>query len=92
MDFVGALDFFTSPDGIICLIAGAIVGGLAMQLRKGWGIGLVGNIIAGAIGGVISGYVFDTINVIDVGDYADPVIAAIVGAAILVGIVGLLRR
>lgn len=92
MDFIGALDFFTTPDGIICLLVGAIVGAAASQLRKGWGLGLVGNLITGAIGGVISGYVFDTINVIDVGDYADPVIAAIVGAVILVGIVGLIRQ
>jgi uncharacterized membrane protein YeaQ/YmgE (transglycosylase-associated protein family) len=92
MDLVGALDFFTSPDGIICLIVGAIVGGAAIQLLKGWGIGLVGNLVLGAIGGVIGGYAFDVANIIDVGDYADPVIAAIVGAVILVGIVGVVRR
>ena len=49
---------------------------MVWQLLKGWGIGLVGNLVLGAIGGVIGGYAFDVANIIDVGDYADPVIAA----------------
>lgn len=91
MDIVGAMDFFTSPDGIICLITGAIIGGAISQFLQGWKLSLVMSIIVGAIGGVIGGYIFDLINIIDVGDYADPIIAAVVGAAVVLGLARLLR-
>lgn len=91
MDLVGALDFFTTPDGIICLIVGALVGGAATQLLKRWHLGLIPTIIVGGIAGVIGGYVFDVINVIDVGDYADPIIAAVVGAVVILGLLRVVR-
>ena len=76
-----------SMDSAICLIAGAIIGGLTGQVMRGFGT--IGNIAIGAAGGVIGGLVFDKINVIDVGDYADPVIAGAVGAIVVLA-VGLL--
>lgn len=91
MDLVGALDFFNSPDGIICLIVGALIGGGATQLLKGWHLGLIPTVIVGGLAGVLGGYVFDVINVIDVGDYADPIIAAAIGAVVVLGFLRLLR-
>jgi uncharacterized membrane protein YeaQ/YmgE (transglycosylase-associated protein family) len=86
------LDFATSPDGIICLLVGAIVGVVATQMLQGKGLGLVGSIVLGAVGGVISGYLFDLINIMDVGDYADPIIAAVIGSVVVLGVASLLRR
>lgn len=74
------MEFIMSMDSAICIVAGAIVGGLSGQLMKGFGI--VGNIAVGAAGGLIGGLVFDRVNIIDVGDYADPIIAGVVGAVI----------
>jgi uncharacterized membrane protein YeaQ/YmgE (transglycosylase-associated protein family) len=91
MDLVGALDFFTSPDGILCLIVGAMIGVGATQLLKGWHLGLIPTVIISGLAGVIGGYVFDVINVIDVGDYADPIIAAVVGAAVILGVLRVVR-
>lgn len=85
------LDFATSPDGIICLIVGAIIGAIATQVwRKG--LGMLGNIVLGAVGGVLSGYLFDLVNIMDVGDYADPIIAAVIGAVIVLAVANMLRR
>jgi uncharacterized membrane protein YeaQ/YmgE (transglycosylase-associated protein family) len=92
MDFVGALDFFTSPDGIICLAVGAIVGLLVWLFIKGGRLGLIGNLVVGAVGAVVSGYLFDVIGIIDVGDYEDPMIASVVGAVIFLAIARAIRR
>jgi uncharacterized membrane protein YeaQ/YmgE (transglycosylase-associated protein family) len=88
MDLIGAMDFFTSADGVICLVVGIIAGVLAKQFLKGGGLGLIGNIVIGAVGAVVGGYLFDVINIIDVGDFEDPIIAGAVGAVILLAIVG----
>ncbi len=86
------MDFLLSIDSVICLITGAILGGLAAQLMKGRGFGLIGDIVVGAVGGVIGGLVFDWLDVLHVGDIADPIIAGAVGAIILLAIAGAIRR
>lgn len=92
MDLIGSLDFFTGVDFIICLVVGAFAGWLAGPFMKGGGFGLIGNIVIGIVGAVIGGYAFDVVNIIDLGDLLDPLIAALVGAAILLAIAGAIPR
>lgn len=87
-----ALDFFTSPDVLLCLITGAVIGALAGQILPGRGLGLIGNIVLGAVGGAVGGFAFDLANIIDVGDVMDPIIAAAVGSGIVLAIASALRR
>jgi uncharacterized membrane protein YeaQ/YmgE (transglycosylase-associated protein family) len=72
------------------VLVGAIIGGLAGYIMKG--LGMLGNIAVGAAGGLIGGLVFDKMDVIDVGDIADPAIAGVVGSAIAMAIVGIYLR
>jgi uncharacterized membrane protein YeaQ/YmgE (transglycosylase-associated protein family) len=67
------MEFIASIDSVICVLVGAIIGGLAGYIMKG--LGMLGNIAVGAAGGLIGGLVFDKMDVIDVGDIADPAIA-----------------
>ena len=78
------MEFIASIDSVICLLIGAVIGGLAGLIMKGFG--MLGNIGVGAAGGLIGGLVFDQINVLDVGDIEDPLIAGAVGAVIAMAI------
>ena len=78
------MEFIASIDSVICLLVGAVIGGLAGLIMKGFG--MLGNIGVGAAGGLIGGLVFDQINVLDVGDIEDPLIAGAVGAVIAMAI------
>lgn len=84
-------EIIKSVDFFIFLIIGAIAGWLAGQIMKG-SLSLIWNITIGAAGSVISGFVFDWLNVINVGDVADPVIAGLIGATILLTITKILKR
>ena len=92
MDFISSMDFFTSIDVIVCLVVGAIVGWLAGQIMKGGGFGLIGNVVIGMVGSAISGLLFDWINIMDIGDLLDPIIAGAIGAAIVLAIADAFRR
>jgi uncharacterized membrane protein YeaQ/YmgE (transglycosylase-associated protein family) len=89
---IGAMDFFSSIDVIVSLAVGAIIGALAGQVMRGGGLGLIGNLVIGIVGAVLSGYLFDWANVIDLGDLLDPIFAGAVGAVVLLAIAGLIRR
>jgi uncharacterized membrane protein YeaQ/YmgE (transglycosylase-associated protein family) len=84
------MEFIASIDSVICVIVGAVIGWLAGQVMKGFGT--YGNIGAGAAGGLIGGLVFDKIDVIDVGDFADPAIASVVGSVIAMALAGIYLR
>ena len=84
------MEFILSIDAVISLITGAIIGGLAGRVMKGFG--LMGNIVTGIVGGLIGGLLFDALDFMNVGDIADPAIAGLVGSVILLAIVGLVRR
>jgi uncharacterized membrane protein YeaQ/YmgE (transglycosylase-associated protein family) len=76
---------------IIFLAIGAIAGWLAGLLMKGGGFGLLGNIIVGIIGAVVGGVVFGFLG-ITAGGMIGSIITATAGAALLLFIVGLIKK
>jgi len=74
-------EIIRSLDFALFLIVGIVVGGLYGQFIKG--VNFIQSIVIGIIGSVISGFVFDWLNFMDIGDYADPIIAGVVGSVIL---------
>lgn len=85
-----AMEFLLSVDSIYCIIAGAILGGVASQLLKG--LRFVESIVAGVIGALLGGLIFNALDLLNVGDVADPVIAGAIGAIVLLAVVGMVRR
>ena len=76
---------------LIFLAIGAVAGWLAGNLMKGGGFGLVGNIIIGILGAVVGGFVFGLLG-ISAGGLLGSIVMATIGAAILLGLVGLIKR
>lgn len=74
-EIVASLDF------VIFLIVGIVVGGLFGQFVKG--ANFIQSIVIGVIGSIISGFIFDWLDFMDFGDYADPIIAGVVGSVLL---------
>lgn len=76
---------------IILLIVGAIAGWAAGQIVKGYGFGLVGNIVVGVVGAFIGNWLFPMLGMWGV-DMIGMIISAILGAVILLVVIGLVRR
>ena len=77
---------------IIWLIIGAIAGWAAGQIVKGYGFGLIGNIVVGIVGAVIAGWLLQQLEVLIGGGILAAIINAIIGAVILLVLVGMIRR
>jgi uncharacterized membrane protein YeaQ/YmgE (transglycosylase-associated protein family) len=76
---------------IIFLAIGAIAGWLAGLLMKGGGFGLLGNIVVGIIGAAVGGVMFGFLG-ITAGGMIGSIITATAGAALLLFIVGLIKK
>jgi uncharacterized membrane protein YeaQ/YmgE (transglycosylase-associated protein family) len=77
---------------IIFLIVGAVAGWLAGLIVKGYGFGLLGNMVVGVIGAFIGGWLFGHFNVIHGQGIIGELVGATVGAVILLLILRLVRR
>jgi uncharacterized membrane protein YeaQ/YmgE (transglycosylase-associated protein family) len=79
---------------IIWLIIGAVAGWIAGVLVTGFGFGLIGNIIIGIIGSFIAGWLLPQIGVKSIvnNKIVDQIIFAVIGAVILLVILGLIHR
>jgi uncharacterized membrane protein YeaQ/YmgE (transglycosylase-associated protein family) len=77
---------------IILLIVGAIAGWLAGVIMKGYGFGLIGNIIVGIVGAVIAGWLLPRLGIFIGGGIVGSIINAVIGAVILLFVIGLIRR
>lgn len=77
---------------IILLIVGAVAGWLAGVIMKGFGFGLIGNIIVGIVGAAIASWLFPYLGVSLGGGIPGAIIAATIGAIILLFIIGLVKR
>ncbi len=77
---------------VIWLLVGALAGWLAGMIVKGYGFGLVGNMVVGVIGSLIAGWLLPRLGVfIGFGIIAE-IINAVIGAVILLAIIGLISR
>ena len=77
---------------ITWLIIGAVAGWLAGLIVKGYGFGLVGNIVIGIIGAVFAGWLLPMIGVVIGGGIIAAIIDAVIGAVILLVIIGFFKR
>lgn len=73
------------------IIIGAIAGWLAGRIVEGYGFGFVGNLVIGIIGAFIGGLVLPQLGIIPASTLGN-LIAATVGAVMLLVVLGLLRR
>jgi uncharacterized membrane protein YeaQ/YmgE (transglycosylase-associated protein family) len=77
---------------IILLVIGSVAGWLAGVIVRGYGLGLVGNIVVGVIGSFIGGWLFTHFRVVHGSSLLGAVIGATVGAVILLFLIRLVRR
>jgi len=79
---------------IVFLLIGAIAGWLAGLIVRGFGFGLLGNIVIGIIGAFLAGWLLPALGV----SFAlgNPIITeivyAMIGAIVLLVIIGLIKR
>jgi uncharacterized membrane protein YeaQ/YmgE (transglycosylase-associated protein family) len=79
-------------DLIVWLAVGAIAGWLAGLIVKGYGFGLIWNIVIGIVGGLVAGWLLPMIGIFNIGGIVGAVVYSVIGAVILLLIVGLFKR
>ena len=77
---------------IYFLLIGAAAGWLAGQFMKGRGFGLLGNIVVGLVGALIGGWLLGVLGVSIGGGLIGSLITATIGAVVLLGLVGLIKK
>lgn len=77
---------------IIFLIIGAVAGWLAGLLVKGYGFGLLGNIVVGIVGAFIAGWLFPAIGLSLGTGIVAAIIHATIGAVVLLVLIRLVKR
>ncbi|MFN0069100.1 MAG: GlsB/YeaQ/YmgE family stress response membrane protein [Limisphaerales bacterium] len=73
------------------LMIGLAAGWLAGQLTKGGGFGLMGNLIVGAVGAILGGFLFGLLGFAST-SLLGSLITATVGAIILLVLIGFITR
>jgi uncharacterized membrane protein YeaQ/YmgE (transglycosylase-associated protein family) len=76
----------------IRLIVGAIAGWLAGLIVRGFGFGLIGNIVIGIIGAFLAGWVLPRLGIHVGRGLIGAIIQATIGAVALLVVIGLIRR
>jgi uncharacterized membrane protein YeaQ/YmgE (transglycosylase-associated protein family) len=77
---------------LIWILVGAIAGWLAGLVVRGFGFGLVGNIIVGILGAVLGGWLLGMAGFAVGGGILGSIITAFIGAVVLLLIVRLIKR
>jgi uncharacterized membrane protein YeaQ/YmgE (transglycosylase-associated protein family) len=84
----------TATGLIILLIIGAVAGWLAGVIVRGFGFGLLGNIVVGIIGALLAGWLLPALGVsFSLGNpIVTSIVYALIGAVVLLVIIGLIKR
>lgn len=80
------------PQSVLAwIVIGAIAGWLAGVLVKGYGFGVIGNIVVGILGAGIAGLLAPALGLYTA-SFGGNIVAALLGALLLLLLVGLIRR
>jgi uncharacterized membrane protein YeaQ/YmgE (transglycosylase-associated protein family) len=77
---------------LIFLVIGALAGWLGGIVVKGYGLGLIGDIVVGVIGSFIGGWLFSYFHLVHGSGFIGNLIGATVGAILLLFVLRLVRR
>ena len=77
---------------IVWLIVGGVAGWLAGLIVKGYGFGIIGNIVVGIVGAFIAGWLLPRLGIVIGGGTVGAIINALIGAIILLVIIGFFKR
>jgi uncharacterized membrane protein YeaQ/YmgE (transglycosylase-associated protein family) len=77
---------------LVFLLIGAIAGWLAGVLVKGYGFGLVGNIVVGIVGAFVAGLLFPALGFSIGGGILGSILYATIGAVVLLLVVRLVKQ
>jgi uncharacterized membrane protein YeaQ/YmgE (transglycosylase-associated protein family) len=84
---------FRGESIIVVLIIGAIAGWLAGQIYRGFGFGLIWNIVIGIIGAFIGSWLWGVLHLPTIANFwISAIVTSTVGAIVLLVIIGLVRR
>jgi uncharacterized membrane protein YeaQ/YmgE (transglycosylase-associated protein family) len=84
---------FRGESIIVILIIGAIAGWLAGQIVRGFGFGLIWNIVIGIIGAFIGSWLWGLLHLPTIANFwISAIVTSTVGAIVLLVIIGLVRR
>ena len=75
------------------VIVGAIAGWLAGKFMRGYGFGLLGDIVVGVVGAFVGGFLFRQLNVtVPFSGLPGTIFVAFIGAMVLLVVLRLIRR
>ncbi len=77
---------------LIWIIVGAIAGWLAGLIVRGFGFGLLGNIIVGILGAILGGWLLGELGVVFTTGIINTILTATLGAVALLLIVRVVKR
>ena len=77
---------------IIMLIVGAIAGWLTGQIVRGFGFGLLWNIVIGIVGAFIGVWLLMQLGFVPFSGFVGSIVNAVIGAVVLLVIVGFIKR
>lgn len=77
---------------LLVLIIGAISGWLAGVIRRGYGFGLLGNIIVGILGAFVGSWLSRETGLFLGAGLLGTIITSVLGALLLLFLIGLVRR
>lgn len=77
---------------LIFLLVGVLAGWLGGIVVKGYGLGLVGDMVVGVIGSFIGGWLFNNFHIVRGTGFVGELIGATVGAILLLFVLRLVRR
>jgi len=76
----------------VMLLVGAVAGWLAGLIVKGYGYGLLGNIVVGIVGAFVAGFIFPQLGLSIGSGIIGAIIHATIGAVILLFLIRLVKR
>jgi uncharacterized membrane protein YeaQ/YmgE (transglycosylase-associated protein family) len=77
---------------LILLLIGAVAGYLAGLIVKGYGFGLVGNIVVGIVGALVAGWLLPRLGLFTGSGILGDIISATIGAVVLLILIGFVRK